>query len=117
MSEKLAKAVFGELTLGEVWESVMERVDEVRVEDPAGDTLFTTFHTTPGVSLGFSNHSAEDEDLKPEYSFDFNAKVKVRENHIELLHEDWFGEETKIQIYFLFRPETQVIGLDFLIKG
>jgi len=116
MSEKLAKAVFGELTLGEVWESVRGRVDSVRVDDSVGETSFSTFHLVPGVKLGLSNHPA-DEHSNPDCWFALKTKVDVRGDYIELVHDDWFGEEERLSIRFLLHPEPQVIGLDFLLKG
>lgn len=109
------KSALGELTLGDVWEAVKDRVDVVRVEDPAGDVFFTCFHLTPRVSLGLSNSSDQDSEL--EYSFDLETKVKARADHIELSHEDWFGEHETIRVYFLFHPEPQTIELSFLLPG
>lgn len=112
------KAVLGELTFGEVWELVKNQVHEVRIEDREGETSFTTFHMKPGVSLGLSNNSADDEDSLSDFDFDLNTKVKVKDDCLEVVCENWLvcprGAQ-KVYVYFLFHPKPQVVNLGFLL--
>lgn len=111
------KAALGELTLGEVWELIHERVSSVRIEDEKTEGSYTTFHSVPGVSLGFSNESPDEDYYNPDYSFPLDSKVKVREDHLELVHTDQYGDEEKLFLYFLFQPEPEVISMGFLLPG
>lgn len=112
------KAAFGELTLGEVWDFVGERVQMVMVADSEFKWgPFENISITPRLRLEVFEFSFEErgEDAPPEYSFDFGSKVTVKGDHLEIIHRDGFGDEEKLALYFMYRPDPQVINLGFLL--
>lgn len=118
--ESLAnKAALGELTLGEVWELVRDRFDSVLIVDQSGDKWgpYGTTHFSPGVGVGFSGGDLREPEIYHVELFDLNAKVKLREDRVELEHDDGFGDVETLSFYFYFRPEPEVIRFDHLLPG
>lgn len=112
------KAALGELTLGEVWDLVGERVEMVVVAD--ADFRWGPFENislTPRVKLELFEFSFEESEgsVHPEYSFKLSGKVTVKGDHLEIIYEDKFGDKEKLALYFMFRPEPQTLDLSFLL--
>lgn len=114
------KAVLGELTLGEVWELVRDRVHFVEISESEFKWgPFENVSFTPGVKIEFSMTPLDDRDpdsWESEYSFSLDKKVKLMGDHVEFDDEDPFGEVKSISLYFMFNPDPQPIKLNFLIS-
>lgn len=112
------KAALGELTLGDIWDLVKDRVHSVQVEESEFKWgPYETISFVPGVRLEVSSGPISEEDQEPEYSFDLKTKVRVKGDHLELVYEDKYGGEESLSVYFMHQPEPQAIGLDFLLPG
>lgn len=83
-----AKHVFGELTLGEVWQMVTETTHPSHIilskEGP-----WPADHEYSSFSLEFSLALfADDNNMEPDWDFPLDTKVKVKEDHVEFADQD-----------------------------
>lgn len=99
-----AKVAFGELTLGEVCELVWHRCSHIKVEE--GEEERGTYATFSKDERRLYLYVDEDA-TNPDYSFDSQVKVKVRENHV-----DFKMRGTEVSLYFL---ESKCINLGSIL--
>lgn len=99
-----AKVAFGELTLGEACELVWHRCGLIRVqEDEVEKGTYDTFTKDKQGLYLFIDEDAQN----PDYRFDAQVKVRVREDHVEFKMR---GSE--VSLYFL---EAKAIRLGSLL--
>lgn len=101
MSELVAKTVFGEMTLGEVFQKFEGRVSSITVIlDRGMDSEYTSWIFDAGT-VSFVG------EWEVEYEFPLNTKVKVREDFLEF--------EYKSETYTITLTESKNIRFDALL--
>lgn len=100
-----AKHVFGELTLGEVLPFVEEKCESLVISQDGQEHVYTDI-TMDEEGLGVW---ASFNDMEPSYVFPPCTKVRVKDDHIEVLDDSllgggceiWFNEHVSIKIKIL----------------
>lgn len=101
-----AKHVFGELTLGEVWNMVARSCSHIVLtkEPPWPVDQEYTFFSCDGDSMSLFS---DDNNMEPDWDFPLSTKVKVKEDHVEFADTDGY----KIELFF---SRLEAIRLEIL---
>jgi hypothetical protein len=100
--ELMAKAVFGEITLGEVLNKFADKISFIEVDRGGLDARYESWLLEDGELQLFGEYEME-------LALPLDSKVKVQEHSIEFRHED--------ETYSLTFVESKTIKFDSLLPG
>lgn len=87
MEDLVAKNLFGELTLGDVWESVKEDLAEIEVKVSSEPITRTYLSWSANGRLEVFEDFQGGSDWPADFSFEMKQKVKVVGDHVLFAHK------------------------------